>query len=136
MGVEVEYRNSPTGGEILFEEQPMHFDDPRDAISAGIATVFQDLAMIPLMSVSRNFFMGNEPTRKVCPLTFFDHDYANRVTKEEMQKMGISMQEIHHRTSRGYAPLIVITCVGHGSRQLIRSDKRLEILRSYRFLFQ
>jgi ABC-type sugar transport system ATPase subunit len=50
-------------GEILFEGKPMHFEDPRDAITAGIATVYQDLAMIPLMSVSRNFFMGNEPTR-------------------------------------------------------------------------
>ena len=43
----------------------MQFDDPRDAIDAGIATVYQDLAMIPLMSVARNFFMGNEPTKKI-----------------------------------------------------------------------
>jgi simple sugar transport system ATP-binding protein len=41
------------------------FEDPRDAITAGIATVYQDLAMIPLMSVSRNFFMGNEPREAV-----------------------------------------------------------------------
>jgi simple sugar transport system ATP-binding protein len=33
-------------------------------MEAGIATVYQDLAMIPLMSVSRNFFMGNEPIKK------------------------------------------------------------------------
>lgn len=84
--------HQPTRGEIYFEGKPMHFDDPRDAISAGIATVHQHLAMIPLMSVSRNFFMGNEPLRKIGPLKFFDHDYANRVTMEEMRKMGINLR--------------------------------------------
>ncbi len=84
--------HKPTSGEILFEGRPMHFEDPRDAITAGIATVYQDLAMIPLMSVSRNFFMGNEPEKKFGPIKLFDHAHANRVTMEEMKKMGISLR--------------------------------------------
>ena len=84
--------HKPTHGQILFEGRPMHFNDPRDAIAAGIATVHQHLAMIPLMSVSRNFFMGNEPEKKVGPFRFFDHDYANRVTMDEMRKMGINLR--------------------------------------------
>lgn len=84
--------HKPTKGEILFEGRPLSFSDPRDAIAAGIATVYQDLAMIPLMSVSRNFFMGNEPVRKVGPLRFFDHEHANTVTMEEMAKMGINLR--------------------------------------------
>ncbi|MFS4582404.1 ATP-binding cassette domain-containing protein [Phaeobacter sp. C3_T13_0] len=84
--------HKPTKGDILFEGLPLHFADPRDAIAAGIATVHQHLAMIPLMSVSRNFFMGNEPVRKIGPLKLFDHDYANRVTMEEMRKMGINLR--------------------------------------------
>ncbi len=84
--------HKPTKGDILFEGQPMYFADPRDAIAAGIATVHQHLAMIPLMSVSRNFCMGNEPLRKIGPFRFFDHDYANRVTMEEMRKMGINLR--------------------------------------------
>ena len=52
--------HEPSAGQIFFEGNPMQFADPRDAITAGIATVYQDLAMIPLMSVSRNFFMGND----------------------------------------------------------------------------
>ena len=43
--------HKPTRGEIYFEGRPMTFEDPRDSISAGIATVYQDLAMIPLMSL-------------------------------------------------------------------------------------
>ncbi len=84
--------HKPTAGEILFEGKPMHFDDPRDAIAAGIATVYQDLAMIPLMSVSRNFFMGNEPVKKVAGIPFYDKDHADRVTMEEMRKMGINLR--------------------------------------------
>ena len=84
--------HKPTKGEIFFEGQPMNFDRPRDAIAAGIATVYQDLAMIPLMSVSRNFFMGNEPTRKIAGLSFFDHKHANDVTMAEMRKMGINLR--------------------------------------------
>lgn len=84
--------HKPTRGEILFEGKPMHFEDPRDAISAGIATVYQDLAMIPLMSVSRNFFMGNEPEKKIGLLKLFDHDHANKVTMQEMRKMGINLR--------------------------------------------
>jgi simple sugar transport system ATP-binding protein len=70
----------------------MRFDFPRDAIKAGIATVYQDLAMIPLMSVSRNFFMGNEPMKKIGPISFFDHQYANEVTMQEMRKFGINLR--------------------------------------------
>ena len=51
----------PSQGEILVEGKPVHFKSPRDALDTGIATVYQDLAMIPLMSITRNFFMGREP---------------------------------------------------------------------------
>lgn len=84
--------HQPTSGEILYEGAPMRFDNPRAAIDAGIATVHQHLAMIPLMSVSRNFFMGNEPEKRIGPISLFDHEQANRVTMEEMRKMGINLR--------------------------------------------
>lgn len=84
--------HKPTKGDIFFDGKPMSFDDPRDAIAAGIATVYQDLALIPLMSVSRNFFMGNEPQKNVGPFRFFDHEKANRLTLDEMRKMGINLR--------------------------------------------
>jgi simple sugar transport system ATP-binding protein len=49
--------------------------------------------MIPLMSVTRNFWMGREPEKKVGPLRFMDFDKANSVTMEEMKKMGINLRE-------------------------------------------
>ena len=42
-----------------------HFGSPRESLDSGIATVYQDLALAPLMSVWRNFFLGNELTKGV-----------------------------------------------------------------------
>ncbi len=84
--------HKPTSGEILFEGQRMSFGSPRDAMEAGIATVYQDLAMIPLMSVTRNFWMGREPRRRVGPLKVIDFDLANRTTMDEMARMGINLR--------------------------------------------
>lgn len=82
----------PSAGEILFEGRPMAFASPRDAMTAGIATVYQDLAMIPLMSVTRNFWMGREPVRRLGPLRLMDFARANAVTMEEMRRMGIQLR--------------------------------------------
>ena len=84
--------HKPTHGSILFEGKPMTFDSPRDAMEAGIATVYQDLAMIPLMSVTRNFFMGREITKGRGLLKRFDIDKANEICAEEMHKMGIHLR--------------------------------------------
>jgi simple sugar transport system ATP-binding protein len=84
--------HKPTSGLIEFEGDIVRFDDPRDAISAGIATVYQDLAIIPLMSVSRNFFMGNEPVKSRFGIPFYDNRSADRITMEEMQKLGIHLR--------------------------------------------
>ena len=85
--------HQPTRGEMRVDGQPIRFASPRDAMAAGIATVYQDLAMIPLMSVTRNFFMGREPTKGWGPFTRFDIERANRVTMDEMRRMGINLRE-------------------------------------------
>lgn len=84
--------HKPTKGEIYFEGKPLSFSTPRDAMEAGIATVFQDLAMIPLMSVTRNFFMGREPTKGRGLTKRFDVAAANQITVNEMRKMGINLR--------------------------------------------
>jgi simple sugar transport system ATP-binding protein len=85
--------HKPTSGEIRMNGQKVDFANPRDAMTAGVATVYQDLAMIPLMSVTRNFWMGREPRKGVWPFQFLDMDTANRVALEEMRRMGISLRE-------------------------------------------
>jgi len=84
----------PSEGHYLFEGKEVHFSTPRDALSAGIATVFQDLAMIPLMGISRNFFLGSEPTKGWGPFRRFDVRSADRVTREELARIGIQVREM------------------------------------------
>lgn len=83
----------PSDGHYMVEGKEARFSSPRDALSAGIATVFQDLAMIPLMGISRNFFLGSEPTQGWGPFRRFNVNYANRVTREELARMGIKIRD-------------------------------------------
>jgi len=83
----------PSEGQYLFEGKEVHFTSPRDALNVGIATVFQDLAMIPLMGISRNFFLGSEPTKGWGPFRRFDVQHANHVTREELSRMGIQVRD-------------------------------------------
>ncbi len=85
----------PTSGEFLVEGKPVTFASPRYALDAGIATVYQDLAMIPLMSVTRNFFMGREPVKGVWPFRRVDFDRCDEVTREEMHRIGIDVRDPH-----------------------------------------
>src|SRR5215218_8781551 len=50
----------PTEGELLVDGAAAHFSSPKDALATGIATVYQTLAVVPLMPVWRNFFLGQE----------------------------------------------------------------------------
>lgn len=83
----------PSEGRYLVEGKEVHFNSPRDALNVGIATVYQDLAMIPLMSISRNFFLGSEPTKGWGPFRRFDAAYADRVTRQELARIGIQVRE-------------------------------------------
>lgn len=85
--------HKPSSGQMFVDDKEVVFASPRDAMGAGIATVYQDLAMIPLMSVTRNFWMGREPIRRVGPIKLIDFENANRITMEEMRKMGINLRE-------------------------------------------
>jgi simple sugar transport system ATP-binding protein len=83
----------PDQGEILLDGEAVRFASPRDALQRGIATVYQDLAMIPLMSISRNFFLGSEPTVGIGPLRRYDGETADRVTREALRGMGIDLRD-------------------------------------------
>jgi len=86
--------HKPTSGEFKFEGKRVTFSGPREALDMGIATVFQDLAMIPLLSVTRNFFMGREPVKtKLGPFSFMDMEKADRIVHEDMRRIGIDVRD-------------------------------------------
>ena len=80
-------------GQLLIDGEETHFANPREAKALGIATVYQDLATVPLMAIWRNFFLGSEPTKGAGPLKRIDIKRAKSVMHEEMAKMGIDVRD-------------------------------------------
>ena len=88
--------HSPSRGRYLVEGKEVRFASPREALDHGIATVYQDLALVPLMSVARNFFAGREPVRKLLGLIpVMDIAHAARVSEEKLAEMGIHIRSPH-----------------------------------------
>ncbi len=85
----------PDEGTYQVEGKPVRFSSPRDAREHGIATVYQDLALMPMMSIWRNFFVGSEPTRGPWPLRWLDGRQAKQIARDEMAKMGIDVRDVN-----------------------------------------
>jgi simple sugar transport system ATP-binding protein len=86
--------HAPDRGQYLVDGRPVNFESPREALDLGIATVYQDLALVPLMSVARNFFMGREPRRRLLGrFAVMDHDFARRTAVEKLGEMGIRVRD-------------------------------------------
>lgn len=85
--------HAPDEGAYFVEGEEVRFNSPREALDCGIATVYQDLATVPLMSISRNFFLGREPLKGFGPFKHFDAATADRVTREELHRMGIDVRD-------------------------------------------
>jgi simple sugar transport system ATP-binding protein len=83
----------PDGGVVLVDGEPTRFTSPRDAIDRGISTVFQDLALIPLVSIVRNFFLGREPVRRLGPIRVVDWRRATEIAERELARVGISVRD-------------------------------------------
>jgi simple sugar transport system ATP-binding protein len=81
--------HQPSEGELSVDGEEVRFSDPRDARALGIATVHQSGGTIPLVSVSRNFFLGAEPTKGWGPFRRIDRDLADRVSVEEVRALGL-----------------------------------------------
>jgi simple sugar transport system ATP-binding protein len=85
--------HEPSEGQLLVDGEAVQFHSPRDARALGIATVYQDLAMVPLMSIWRNFFLGAEPTTGFGPVRMFDVKLARQTVRSELRGMGIDIRD-------------------------------------------
>jgi simple sugar transport system ATP-binding protein len=83
----------PDEGAVLVDGETVEFRSPRDAIECGISTVFQDLAMIPLISIVRNFFLGREPVRSLGPVRLVDWKEATEIVQRELSRVGIGIRD-------------------------------------------
>jgi simple sugar transport system ATP-binding protein len=83
-----------TSGDFLVDGESRKFGSPREALALGIATVYQDLAVVPLMPVWRNFFLGSEIRKGFGPLKRLDIDQMKKITMSELAAMGIDLRDV------------------------------------------
>jgi simple sugar transport system ATP-binding protein len=83
-------------GKMLIDGEEVRFNSPREALDRGIATVFQDLAMIPLMGISRNFFLGREPTKGFGPFKRYDSAHADMGTLSGGERQSVAIARAVH----------------------------------------
>ena len=79
-------------GKYIVNDEEVNFSNPREAIEAGISTVYQNLAIIPIMNIYRNFFLGNEPLHNNY-FNMIDKEFAINTTKKELRKFDISIDD-------------------------------------------
>lgn len=117
---------TPTSGQIYFEGQPVQINNPHDARMLGIETVYQDLALVNLMSIARNFFLGRELVRLLGPLHWLDMKGMNERTRDALADVGIrirSAAEKVEKLSGGERQSIAIGRAVHfGARLLILDE--------------
>ena len=80
--------HQPDEGEILVDGQQRHFDRPADSQDAGISVIYQELDLIPQLSVAENLFLGRERTHR---FGFLDSRDEARETIEQLAKLGVSL---------------------------------------------
>lgn len=115
-----------TDGSLLVDGEERSFRSPRESLDAGIATVYQDLAVVPLMPVWRNFFLGSEATRGWGPMRRLDVGFMRRTAKEELARMGIDLRDVDQpigTLSGGERQCVAIARAVHfGARVLILDE--------------
>ncbi|MCS0599737.1 ATP-binding cassette domain-containing protein [Streptomyces sp. LP11] len=115
-----------TEGEFLVDGRPVRFGSPRDALAKGIATVYQDLATVPLMPVWRNFFLGSELTRGPWPVRRLDIAGMKATADRELRDMGIVLDDLEQpigTLSGGQRQCVAIARAVHfGARVLILDE--------------
>ena len=85
--------HSLTRGQIYFDGEAVDIHSPHDARELGIETVYQDLALVPLMSIARNFWLGQEPTYHVGPFQFLDKEKMASESIDALRDVGIHIRD-------------------------------------------
>ena len=120
----------PDSGEVLMDGEPVHFKTPMDARSAGIETVYQNLALSPALSIAENMFLGREIRKPGFLGQYFrllDQKAMRRRAREQLSALGLlTIQNINQQVetlSGGQRQgVAVVRATSFGSRVVIMDE--------------
>lgn len=104
------YPHGSYSGDIEYEGRVREFGSIRDSEEAGIIIIHQELALVPLLSIAENIFLGNEPSK----MGVIDWELAQDKTRELLRKVGLNE-----------SPETLVTNLGVGKQQLVEIAKAL-----------
>jgi putative multiple sugar transport system ATP-binding protein len=104
------YPHGSYEGTIIFEGAECHFRTIRDSEKRGLVIIHQELALVPLLSITENMFLGNEHAS----LGVIDWNANEKRTRELLKKVGLNED-----------PSTLITNIGTGKQQLVEIAKAL-----------
>ena len=118
--------HQPSSGHVKLDGDPVSLDSPRRARALGIFAVHQDLALVPLLSLWRNFFLGAEPVHGWGLFRQFDAGYARATLAAEMAKLDMEIGDPDRaaRTLSGgeRQAVAIARALYHGARVLVLDE--------------
>jgi ribose transport system ATP-binding protein len=102
----------PTGGQLVLHGQSQCFSSPHDAQQAGVGVLYQELNLLPELSIAENIFLGNEPQQGSLPLI-------------DWKQMHLRTEEILHRIGLRLEPDTPVAQLSVGQQQMVAVAKAL-----------
>ena len=88
----------PDHGEIFFRGKKVRIENPMDALSLGIETIYQDLALAENLNVYSNIFLGRERLKKVLGLfNVLDHSYMHEEARKVLNRLEIEIPSLKNK---------------------------------------
>ncbi|MEJ1161730.1 ATP-binding cassette domain-containing protein [Prosthecomicrobium sp. N25] len=118
----------PTAGEMRVKGEPVRFASPHDALGRGVATIYQDLALAPRLSIAQNVFMGSELTRPfLLPfLRVLDKKRMAEEARRYLAQLSVSVTDMNRpveRLSGGQRQAVAISRALRWNAEVIIMDE-------------
>jgi ABC-type sugar transport system ATPase subunit len=119
--------HEPSEGRIEIDGKPVTFRSPIDALGAGVATIYQDLALAPRLPIWQNVFVGAELTRRVLPgVRILDKRAMREASSGYLAQLKIDIRDTDRaveRLSGGQRQAVAIARALHWNARLVIMDE-------------